>query len=89
MSSIIIPGPSLLYVKWGCRRCGHRDGIARTTVPLVDGMTEQSAIVQQLLVALRKRLVRKHMRVSGCIATMDDFILESTVPNGKLLAKKV
>lgn len=89
MGSIVIPGPALLYVKWGCRRCGHENGIARTTVPLVDAMTSQTEIMKELLTSLRQKLVKKHMKVSGCIATMDDFILESTVPPGKALAGKV
>jgi hypothetical protein len=89
MGNIVLPGPALLYVKWGCRRCGHQNGIARTTVPLIDGLSDQREIVEALLVSLRKKLVRKHMRVSGCIATMDDFRLEHFVPAGKTLQGRV
>ena len=89
MGNIVIPGPALFYVKWGCRRCGHRDGVARPTVPLLDGMSNQTEIVQELLVSLRKKLVRKHARVSGCIAAMDDFVIEGTVPPGRTLGQRV
>ena len=89
MSTIVIPGPSLLYVTWGCRRCGHRGGQARTTVPMMDGLSNESEVMRNLLAALRRKLTRVHLAKQGCLAVVDDFIIEATVPKDKTLAKRI
>jgi hypothetical protein len=67
--------PPLFYVRWHCRKCGHRNGIARTTVPVLGPETPEH-VVRGLLDALRLKLVKVHMRGQHCIATVEDFTLE-------------
>lgn len=78
MTAIASPAAKL-KVRWACRRCGCRDGVARTTIP-VNGWDE--AAVRVLLDALRQSLVRIHAR-SGCIATHDDFVVSRYVPDDR------
>lgn len=75
MSNIVIPGPSTFVVKWGCRRCGHKTGVARTTVPIVNQSTSEPEM-RELLASLRRKLVRLHQDRQGCIATVEDFTLQ-------------
>ncbi len=88
MADVQIGGPSLLYVRWGCRRCGFQGGRARTTAPLVDGTSEQGDLVTVLLETLRDKLQRTH-GAKGCYATREDFIIEPCVPYGATLLRKV
>ncbi len=74
MGHIALATPALFYVRWHCTRCGHRNGVARTTSPFVGPETPEAAM-RELLAALRKKLIKIHMK-SGCIATVEDFILE-------------
>lgn len=66
--------PPRVYVRWHCRRCGHRNGIARTTMPILGPETPE-AFVRAMRASLLRKLVKVHMR-SGCIATVEDFIVE-------------
>lgn len=85
-TTITVESPRF-YVKWGCRRCGFTNGVARTCLPLPWGdFTEP--MVQELLATLRRKLVRKHQR-QGCVAVFDDFYVERYVPNGKTLLDTV
>lgn len=59
-----------VYVGWGCRRCGHTGGVARTTLPVPAEWPE--AYGRVMFLQLRHKLVRVHQK-SGCIATPDDF----------------
>lgn len=88
MPNIIIPGPSLLYVQWGCKRCGHRGGVARTTVPMGDAQDSEE-LMRVLLESLRRKLVRVHQRGQRCIASVDDFIIDAHVPRGMRLAARL
>lgn len=88
MPDITIPGPSLLYVQWGCRRCGHRGGVARTTVPMGD-VRDSEELMRVLLASLRRKLVRVHQRGQRCIASADDFLIDAHVPRGMQLAARL
>lgn len=79
--AITIPGPSLLYVRWSCRRCGHTGGVARTTVPVDE--TFRGELLRTLLDSARQKIVRIHQRGQGCIALPADVVLEPYVPQGK------
>jgi hypothetical protein len=83
MGVITIPGRPLLWVRWGCRRCGHQGGIARTTVPLVDPTTPE-VFMRELFAALRRKLIKIHLR-QGCVATVEDFTVERVTPEGKTI----
>lgn len=72
--TIGLVSPALFRVRWGCRRCGHRNGVARTTAPIVGDDTPPE-IVRALLDELRRKLVKVHMK-TGCIATPDDFVID-------------
>lgn len=85
MANIVIPGPSQLQVRWGCRRCGLDGLIAKTTIPVTAEWNE--AMVRPLLDALRRKLARRHALWHGCIASPDDFTLERYQPvRGESLA---
>ena len=88
MSNIALAMPPLVYVQWGCRRCGHQGGIARTTVPLDTTWTE--GMGRTLFDQLRLKLVRVHQK-SGCIATPSDFTFRGITapPPGKHLIGQV
>lgn len=74
---IEIPGNHTFYVRWSCRRCGHKGGVARTTIPLPkSALTED--VVRHLLEELKVKLPRVHQR-QGCIASFEDFIVERGV----------
>jgi hypothetical protein len=88
MSNIVLPGPSLIYVQWGCRRCGHRGGVARTTIPLGDARDSEE-MMRVLLQSLRTKLVRVHQRGQRCIASPDDFLIDPHVPRGMQLAARL
>lgn len=75
VSTIQIPGQHVFVVKWGCRRCGHQGGIAKTTIPLPREALNE-AVVRNLFAALRQKLVKVHQRSQGCIATIEDFTIE-------------
>lgn len=87
MPAITIPGPSLLYVKWSCRRCGHTGGVARTTIP-VDA-SFKGELMQQLMRSAREKVQRVHQRGQGCVASGSDFVFEAYVPDGKTLLDTV
>lgn len=75
MPTIEIPGARVFFVRWSCRKCGHRGGVAKTTVPFPrEALTE--AVVRNLFAALRQKLVKVHMRGQQCIATVEDFDIE-------------
>lgn len=81
---MVVEAPHALtfYVRWGCRRCGHKGGFAKTAIPIVT--TEWTEpMMRNLLDALRQKLVKVHMRGQGCIAVPDDFIIERGVPEDK------
>ncbi len=80
MSDVKIEGPPSFYVAWHCRRCGMRDGMARARIPVTPDWTEP--MIRHLLVSLRQKLVKIHMR-SGCIATTEDFVVERGRPASK------
>jgi len=75
---IAIATPSLIWVAWSCRRCGHTGGVARTTIPLETYWTESMG--REMFAQLRQKLVRVHMK-QGCIAVPDDFVLSRHVPD--------
>lgn len=91
-TSFVIPGPSQLYVRWRCRRCGEREGVARTNIPVTSEW--DTAMMQRLLDDLRRVLPVKHQRYCAkagkpiCFAVPDDFVLEPFVPQGKTLIDK-
>ncbi len=78
MSAIEIAGPPLTYVSWGCKRCGFTGGVANTTFPLDPHWTEEMG--RTLFRTLRQKLVRKHQRLHGCIATLEDFAIGPHIP---------
>jgi hypothetical protein len=74
--ALIIP-PSQLFVNWDCKRCGHKNGVAQTTIP-VAGWNE--TMMRELLLGLKAKLVQIHARSDNhrgqrCIATPEDFIV--------------
>lgn len=86
---ITLAGPSLTYVSWGCRRCGHTGGVARTTVPIPNNWTEEMGRV--LFRTLRVHLVKTHQRESQnrgriCVAAPEDFTIGQYIPPGKKVA---
>ena len=82
MSDTAIALPPRLYVRWSCRRCGHTGGSARCNVPVND-FTE--AMMRVLFDELRRKLIQIHLRGQGCVATVEDFIVERGVPEGKTI----
>jgi hypothetical protein len=86
MAGIVLAGPSQLYVQWSCRRCGHRGGIAKTTVPV--GREWNEPMMRHLFDSLRQKLVRVHLR-QGCVAVVDDFEIAAFVPHGKTLLDRI
>jgi hypothetical protein len=90
LPTISIPGPATFYVRWGCRRCGHTGGFAKTTVPIVTKEWTEP-MVRNLLDALRLKLVKVHMKESvehgrPCIPTPSDFHIERGVPSDAKIA---
>lgn len=83
MTTIVMPPP--LAVAWSCRRCGHTGGSAKCTIP-VYGWNEE--MMRTLLDSLRCKLVKIHQR-QGCIATIDDFVIERALERGKPEEKQV
>lgn len=84
MPDVVIAGPSLIYVTWDCRRCGHIGGKARTTIPLETTWTE--AMGRVLFQTLKEKLSRFHQK-HGCIAVPDDFRIRRYEPtDGKSIA---
>lgn len=81
MGTITVPGPSLFYLRWSCRRCGHTGGVARTTIPVDE--TFRGELMRTLLEGARRKIARVHQRGQGCIAAPGDFILEPFVPEGQ------
>jgi hypothetical protein len=76
MGSIVgLQSPPQFYVRWGCRKCGHVGGVARTTIPVLGPGTPEH-VIRGLLEALRKKLIQVHMRGQHCIATGEDFTIE-------------
>jgi hypothetical protein len=74
MSTITIPGQHIFYVRWSCRKCGHENGVAKTTIPLPQtALTTE--VVQNLFEALKQKLPKVHQR-QGCIASIEDFRIE-------------
>jgi hypothetical protein len=74
MSTIEIPGQHVFYVRWSCRKCGHTNGVAKTTIPLPkDSLTPD--VVRNLFEALKQKLPKVHQR-QGCIASIEDFRIE-------------
>lgn len=82
MGSIVgLHAPPQFYVRWGCRKCGHVGGVARTTIPVDE--TFRGDLLRTLLDAAKKKIVRVHARGQGCIAVPGDVVLEPYVPKGK------
>jgi hypothetical protein len=86
--ALLVP-PSKLHVSWECRRCGHTNGWAETTVP-VTGWNE--SMMRELLLGLKAKLVQIHARSENhrgqfCIATPEDFVVRRAVqaPAGKTI----
>lgn len=84
MTTIAVPGPITFYVRWSCRRCGHKGGFARTTIPIVTKEWTEP-MMRNLLDALRLKLVKVHMRESvengrPCLPVPDDFVVERGAP---------
>lgn len=77
--NVTIQGPPAFFVAWSCRRCGHTGGSARATIP-VNGWTEP--MMRELFVSLRRKLVKIHLK-QGCVATVEDFIIERGAPPEK------
>lgn len=76
-------GPPQLWVAWTCRRCGGT-GVARTTFMVPEGFPEES--MRALLADLRvRKLIPKHYALHQCFAVADDFDIQPTVPNHKVL----
>ncbi len=84
MSPTQLESPPLLWVRWDCRRCGHKGGVARTTMPIVDTASSETYL-RALFDHLRLKLVKIHQRHTTCIATPDDFVIYRGVPDGKTL----
>lgn len=81
-----IDGPPMLWVKWSCRRCGG-DGVARTTFTIPEGFPEDA--MRALLTDLRvKKLIPRHLELHQCYALADDFDLQPTVPQHKVLVDR-
>ncbi len=79
MSTIVIPGNHVFFVRWSCRRCGHTGGVAKTTIPLPESALT-TAVVKNLFEALKQKLVKKHLSGQGCVATIEDFRIERGTP---------
>lgn len=78
MSNVVIPGPSQLQVRWSCRRCGFKDGLAKTKMPVFDGTPDGA--IKLLLDQLRLYLVAKHYKNQHCVATPSDFDIYRWIP---------
>jgi hypothetical protein len=82
----VIEGPPQLWVKWTCRRCGE-GGVARTTFTIPEWFPEDA--MRALLTDLRvKKLIPKHYVLHRCFAVADDFLIEATVPDHKVLVDR-
>ena len=82
-----LEGPPQLWVKWSCRRCGFTGGVARATFHIPEGFPEES--MRLLLNDLRlKKLIPRHYELHKCLAVADDFIIEPTVPDHKVLVDR-
>jgi hypothetical protein len=84
MGTIEIPGPTALFVRWDCRRCGHKGGFAQTTIPVTPDWNED--MMRHLFDALRDRLVQIHLKGQGCVAAHDDFIISRGVPEDRQIS---
>lgn len=82
MISVIAAHPSATYVRWGCRRCGHRGGMARTTVPFDFSQTQQDSSRDVIFRQLILKLQRVHLKRQGCFALEAEFIVEQCNPHG-------
>lgn len=80
MSTIVIPGNHVFFVRWGCRKCGHERGVAKTTIPLPAHALNEVA-VRALFDALKQKLMRKHFAGQGCLATIEDFRITRGTPD--------
>lgn len=69
--SVTIQGPPAFAVSWGCRRCGHRGGIAKAKIPVNGEWSEP--MLRGLVDSLRLYLVKLHSARQGCIASAEDF----------------
>ena len=76
--NIAFAAPPPTVVGWRCLRCGHRGGVAKTTLPLDCRGSED--LWAMMLAQLRKKLVRVHQRSQGCIAIPDDFVIHDYIP---------
>lgn len=79
MGNIVIAGPSLYYIGWDCRRCGHAGGMAKTTAPIRMDIRDIRVVMEK---TLRDKLVRTHKQKHGCDAIPEDFILTRLTPHG-------
>jgi hypothetical protein len=80
--SLAIAHPHATYVRWGCRRCGHRGGMARTTVPFDFSQTQRDGSRDVMFKELIRALIRKHWQRQHCVAIESDFIVEPCNPHG-------
>lgn len=80
--SVIAAHPSATYVRWGCKRCGHRGGMARTTVPFDFSTTQRDGSKDVMFKELIRALIRKHYQRQQCVAIETDFIVEQCNPHG-------
>ena len=80
--------PNSTYVRWGCKRCGHRGGMAKSLVPLPFDFsdTQIDCAYDVIVKSLRRVLVRKHWMRQHCLALESDFIIERCNPYGDLMA---
>ncbi len=88
MPNVDIVAPPNVYVTWGCRRCGLKGGVARTTFPIDTRWDEEMG--RQLFAELRQKLTRVHQK-QGCFAVPDDFTFRGiqAPPPGKHIIGKV
>lgn len=83
--SLAIRQPQATYVRWGCRRCGHRGGTAKTTVPFDFSECQRDGSKDVLFKELIRALIRKHWQRQRCVAIETDFIIEECTPHGDRL----
>lgn len=79
---LAVAHPDATYVRWGCKRCGFRGGMARTTVPFDFSQTQRDGSRDVIFKALIEALVRKHLQRSGCWALETEFVIEPCNPHG-------
>jgi hypothetical protein len=84
MGTIEIPGPTALFVRWDCRRCGHKGGFAQTTIPVTKEWNED--MMRELFAALTVRLAEIHLRGQGCVAAPADFIISRGAPEDRQIS---